>query len=293
MTRNRLLALSAIAAMLSSGVLSSGIARAQDPGPADLLEAALWTQRSVEFKGNALTVYALAKLRLDQALVDKSWTAAPVEQKGDYKELPPAVVLDVDETVLDNSLYQVWTIKAGTSFSEATWNQFCAAQVSRAIPGAVEFTQYADSKGVKVFYVTNRAASTEKDTRENMQKLGFPMGGNVDTFLMQNEQPGWGSQKGTRRDYIANKASDKGYRILLEFGDNFGDFDDRYRASEADRMKFFEENKARWGREWLVIANPTYGSFDSAPFGHDYKKSPADQRKAKLDVLEGWSGPKQ
>jgi len=281
MIRNRILVLGAVAIALSSGA-----ARAQDAVPNDLLIAALWTQRSVEFKGNAMTVYALAKLRLDQALADKSWTAAPAEQKGDFANLPPAVVLDVDETVLDNSLYQVWTIKAGTSFSEPTWNQFCAAQVSRAIPGSVEFTQYAESKGVKVFYVTNRAASTEKDTRENMQKLGYPMGGNVDTFLMQNEQPGWGSQKGTRRAFIA-----KDYRILLSFGDNFGDFDDRYRASEADRQKFFEENKARWGREWLVIANPTYGSFDSAPFGHDYKKSPADQRKAKWDAIEGWSGP--
>ena len=73
--------------------------------------------------------------------------------------------------------------------------------LSQAIPGAVDFTKYADSKGVKVFYISNRDASTEKDTRENMEKLGFPMGGNVDTFLMQNEKPDWGSAKSTRRDY--------------------------------------------------------------------------------------------
>jgi acid phosphatase len=121
-----------------------------------------------------------------------------------------------------------------------------------------------------------------------MQKLGYPMGGNVDTFLMQNEQKEWGSKKGTRRAFIA-----KDYRILLEFGDNFGDFDDRYSSSEADRLKFFDENKDRWGREWLVIANPTYGSFDAAPFGFDYKKADADKRKAKWDALEGWVGPKQ
>jgi acid phosphatase len=182
----------------------------------------------------------------------------------------------------------VWNIKAGKSFSLKTWNEFCAAQISRAIPGSVEFTKYAESKGVKVFYVSNRDVATEKDTRENMQKLGYPMGGNVDTFLMQNEQKEWGSKKGTRRAFIA-----KDYRILLEFGDNFGDFDDRYSSSEADRLKFFDENKDRWGREWLVIANPTYGSFDAAPFGFDYKKADADKRKAKWDALEGWVGPKQ
>lgn len=271
-----------------AAVLSLGAARAQETTPqSDLLLATLWTQRSVEFKGNALAIYALARYRLDEALTDKQWTAAPAEQKGDYANLPPAVVLDVDETVLDNSRYQVWMMKNNQSFSTKTWDPFCAAQISTAIPGAVEFTKYAESRRVKVFYVTNRGASTEKDTRENMEKLGFPMGGDIDTFLMQNERPDWGSAKGTRRTAIA-----RDYRILLNFGDNFGDFDDRYRGSEADRLKAFEENRARWGREWLVVANPTYGSFDTAPFGHDFKKSRDEQRKAKIDVLDGWSGPK-
>ena len=75
-----------------------GAVQAQEPAPNDMLLATLWTQRSVEYKGNALTVFALAKIRLDQALADKSWTAAPGEQKGDFQNLPPAVVLDVDET---------------------------------------------------------------------------------------------------------------------------------------------------------------------------------------------------
>lgn len=268
--------------------MAGAVARAEEPQPNDLLLATLWNQRAVEYKGNALTVFALGRIRLDEALADRSWTAAPVEQKGDYANLPPAVVLDVDETLLDNSLYEAWMMKANQSFSTRTWNQFCAAQISRAIPGAVEFTQYADSKGVKVFYISNRGVETEKDTRENMEKLGFPMGGNVDTFLMQNEKPDWGGLKGTRRAFIA-----RDYRILLNFGDNFGDFDDRYRGSEADRLKAFEEDSTHWGREWLVIANPTYGSFDTAPFGHDFKKSREDQRRAKWDVIESWSGPKE
>jgi acid phosphatase len=271
------------------GTMAMGNAAwAEEPVPDDLLLATLWNQRSVEYKGNALTVYALARIRLDEALADKSWTAAPIEQKGDFANLPPAIILDVDETVLDNSPYEVWMMKANQTFSTKTWNQFCAAQISKAIPGAVEFTKYADSKGVKVFYISNRGIETKKDTRENMEKLGFPMGSNVDTFMMQNEKPDWGSQKGTRRTVIA-----KDYRILLNFGDNLGDFDDRYRSSEAERLKVFEEDKAHWGRDWLVIANPTYGSFDTAPFGHDFKKSREDQRKAKWDVLESWSGPKQ
>jgi len=264
--------------------LSGVSARAQDAS--DLLLAALWTQRSVEYKANALTVFALARIRLDEALADKGWTAAPAEQTGNYQALPPAVILDIDETLLDNSKYQVWMMKSDQTFSTKTWNEFCAAQVSTAVPGALEFVKYADSKGVKIFYITNRAAETEKDTRENMQKLGFPLGGNVDTFLMQNEKPGWGSAKSTRRAEVT-----KDYRVLLNIGDNFGDFDDRYRSSESDRLKAYEADMAYWGKQWLMIANPTYGSFDTAPYGHDFKKSREEQRKAKRDVLESWAGP--
>ncbi|MFO1081575.1 MAG: HAD family acid phosphatase [Reyranellaceae bacterium] len=271
-----------------AGSLSAGVARAQEVAPNDLLLASLWTQRSVEYRANALSIYALARLRLDEALADKGWTAAPGEQKGDFQALPPAVVLDVDETVLDNSLYQVWMMRAGQTFSTKTWNQFCADQVSRAIPGAVEFTKYADSKGVKVFYITNRGVETEQATRENMAKLGFAMGGNVDTFLMQNEKPEWGSAKSTRRAVVA-----KDYRILLNIGDNFGDFDDRYRTCEADRGKAFDADMAYWGKQWLMLANPTYGSFDTAPYGHDFKKPLGVQRQAKWDALESWVGPKQ
>ena len=277
-----------LAAGAALAMLSTSVAQAQEVAPSDLLLATLWTQRSVEYKANALTVFALAQIRLDQALADKSWTAAPGEQKGDFASLPPAVVLDVDETVLDNSLYQVWMLKNNQTFSTKTWNEFCAAQVSRAIPGAVEFAKYADSKGVKVFYITNRDASTEKDTRENMQKLGFPLGGNVDTFLMQGEKPDWSGAKSTRRAAIA-----KDYRVLLNIGDNLGDFDDRYRSSEADRVRAFEAGMPYWGKQWLMLPNPTYGSFDTAPYGHDFKKPRDEQRKAKWDGLESWAGPAQ
>jgi 5'-nucleotidase (lipoprotein e(P4) family) len=267
--------------------LPAGTAWAQAATPAsDLLLATLWNQRSVEYKGNALTAYTLARIRLDQALADEKWTGAPAEQKGNFASLPPAIVLDIDETVLDNSLYQVWMMKNDQTFSTKTWNQFCAAQVSEAIPGAVELTRYADSKAIKVFYISGRGVETKADTEKNMERLGFVMGGNVDTVMLQNGKPDWGSQKGTRRAVIA-----KDYRILLNVGDQFGDFDDRYRTSEVDRLKAFDENKERWGREWIMLGNPSYGSFETAPFGHDFKKSREEQRKAKWDVLQSWSGP--
>ncbi|WP_377810406.1 HAD family acid phosphatase [Azospirillum sp. A29] len=273
--------------------LLAGPSLAADPAPqgpvpqSDLLNAELWMQRSVEYKANSLAVYALGRIQLDKALAEKNWTAA-TEQTGSYQDLPPAVVLDLDETAMDNSAYQTGLVTTNGEFSPKTWDAWVKAEKATAVPGAVEFTQYAESKGVKVFYVTNRNADQEEPTRRNAQALGFPMGGNVDTFLMSKEKPDWGSAKGTRRAYIA-----KDYRIVLLFGDNFGDFSDAYNGSEADRLKAFEAAKEHFGRDWLMLANPGYGSFESAPFGHNFKLSADEKRARKIGALEPWVAPAQ
>ncbi|HET6158054.1 MAG TPA: 5'-nucleotidase, lipoprotein e(P4) family [Dongiaceae bacterium] len=275
-----------LAALALCLALSPASAAFAEDAPAnDNLNAVLWMQRSVEYKANTLAVFALAEMRLDQALKDKDWTAAPAEQTGDFEDLEPAIVLDVDETVLDNSGFQAWMVTNGTSFNPKTWTQFVKSETSTAIPGAVEFAKYADEKGVRVFYVTNRTKQEEDPTRENMKKLGFPMGGNLDTILSAKEQPDWGSAKGTRRAAIA-----KHYRILLLVGDNFGDFTDAYKGSEDERLKVFEESAAHWGHDWLMLPNPSYGSFESAPYGGNFKLPPEEQRAAKRGVLTPWNG---
>ena len=276
--------LTAAALVLFLGCASPALAQA--PPASDLLNAVLWMQRSVEYKASTLTAFALARIRLEQALTDANWTAAPKEQTGAYQALPPAVVLDVDESIVDNSAYQAWMTLNDTTFDPKTWNAYVNTVTSLAIPGAVGFARYADSRGVKVFYISNRTAGEEPATRKNLEKLGFPMGGDVDTMLMTGKQPDWGSAKGTRRAYVA-----KTYRILLNVGDNFGDFVDEYRGTEAERLTVLEQHKDRWGREWIMIANPSYGSFESAPFNHDFKLSEAEKRKAKRGVLDAWPGP--
>jgi acid phosphatase len=265
---------------------AAGPARAQDPPAHDLLNAVLWMQRSVEYKATALAAFALARIRLDQALTDPAWTAAPKEQTGAYRALPPAVILDIDETVLDNSGYQAWMTLKDTTFESKTWNAYVNTVTSQAIPGAVEFAQYAAARGVKVFYVSNRTAAEEEPSRKNLAKFGFPIDDKIDTVLMAGEQPGWGSAKSTRRAHVA-----KDYRVLLNVGDNFGDFVDEYRGSEAERLAVFEQHRDRWGREWIMLANPAYGSFESAPFAHDFKRPAAERRKTKRAVLDAWPGP--
>jgi len=276
-----------LAALLLVVALGSAApVRAQDQPAHDLLNAVLWMQRSAEYKASALTAFALARIRLDQALADPSWTAAPKEQTGAYPSLPPAVIVDVDETVLDNSGYQAWMTLKDTTFDPKTWTAYVNTVSSLPIPGAVEFTQYADAKGVKVFYITGRTAEEEPATRKNLERFGFPMGGNVDTMLTARKQPDWGSAKGTRRAHVTQN-----YRVLLNVGDNFADFVDEFRGTEAERLKVLEQHKDRWGREWIMLPNPTYGSFESAAFNHDFKLSAADKRKAKRAVLDAWVGP--
>jgi len=261
--------------------------QASGPPAHDLLDAVLWMQRSVEYKATTMGAFALARLRLDQALADPSWTAlVPKELSTPYQSLPPAVVLDVDETILDNSGYQAWNAVKDTTFDPKTWTSYVNTVTSLAIPGAVEFSRYADSKGVKVFYVSNRTAEEEPATRKNLERFGFPLDGSIDTVLTAREKPDWGSAKGVRRAFIA-----KEYRVLLNLGDNFGDFVDEYRGTEAERLAVLEQHRSRWGREWIMLPNPTYGSFESAPYKHDFKRSEADKRKAKRDALEPWTGP--
>ena len=137
-----------------------------------------------------------------------------------------------------------------------------------------------------MFYVTNRTKEEEPATRENLEMYKFPLSDKIDTVLTAQEQPDWKSAKGTRRAFIA-----KDYRILLDIGDNFGDFVDDYKGSEDERQKIWEDNRERWGREWIVIANPTYGSFESTPYKNDFKLTDDEKRQAKRSALWSWQGP--
>jgi acid phosphatase len=230
-----------------------------------------------------LGIFALAKMRLDEALADKNWTAVPDKQGENFADKPPAIALDADETVLDNDPYEASLVTRGTDFSPKEWTQYVKDEVTGAIPGAVDFLKYADSKGVKIFYVSNRTKEEEPATVENMKKLGFPMGGNVDTFLSSGEKPEWHSAKENRIAYVA-----KDYRVMLLLGDNLGDFTDKYKGNMDEREKFFEDSAAHWGHDWIVLPNPEYGSFESAPFGHNYKLSPDERRKMKIEALQPW-----
>ena len=274
-----------VAAGALAFALIAGTAKAADPVPQnDILNATLWGQTSIEFKANSLGMYALAKIMLDRALADKSWTAAPAEQSGDFAGKPPAVMLDVDETVLDNTPYEAWLVKEDKSYGSKTWGPFVNAEISLPIPGSLDFIKYAVSKGVKVFYVSNRKAPLEKGTYNNLKALGYPIDESEDTILLRGEKDAWkSSKKSPRRAHITAK-----YRLVMVVGDNMSDFLDDYKGSIDERKAVYEKHMDMWNTRWIVIANPMYGSFESAAFGHKWKLSPDERRQMKLDALDSW-----
>lgn len=275
------------AGLVTAGLILATLPGARADGPAghDGLNATYWMQNSVEYKANAAALYELAKLRLDQALADRSWTAA-LEQGTGYEDKPPAVILDIDETVLDNSPYQAWIVEKDKYYSSQTWAPFVETQTSRAIPGSLEFTEYAVSKGVKVFYVSNRKAPEETATRGNLAKFGYPVADDEDVVLLRGESDAWGSSDKTpRRAHVAAN-----YRILLQLGDNLGDFTEED-GTPAERQAIFRKHADRWGREWIMFANPTYGSWEGAAIGNNWKASAEEKRRMKYDIMDDWAGP--
>ena len=180
--------------------------------------ATLYVQDSAEYYANSINVYRSAIDKLPLALSNNKISAA-IEQTEGFRDKPPAVILDVDQTVLDNIAYQARLIKTRTYYPEG-WDAWCMEEQADYIPGVKDFLDYATELGVAIFFVTNRTANVEEATKNNLEKLGFVFKEDKDQLLMKGEK-GWGSNKNSRRALIAED-----YRIVMMFGDNLGDFVD-------------------------------------------------------------------
>ena len=141
---------------------------------------------------------------------------------------------------------------------------------------------YATARGVTIFYITNRRAHLEDATRANLAAEGLPLNDGVDTLLMRGELPEWDtSDKTSRRERVAAD-----YRILLMLGDNMGDFTAASSGTVAERQAFAEAHHDYWGKRWITIANPTYGSFIGAVLDNDYAMPLEEQIKLKKAALD-------
>ena len=251
-------AVSAIALVLTLVACGKPVVKTESH---EMLNSILWTQTSAEYIANTKQAYQMAAVNLDQALADPQWTAA-LEQTGDYTGLPPAIIVDLDQTVLDNTAYNAEMIAGGQGHSQESHTNWCRDTTAPAIPGAREFLNYAVARGVTVIYNSARHEEMRDCTTSNLQALGLPLP-NQDLLLLADGTSG--SAKVKHRDSMCWQ-----YRILLLVGDNLDDFVDGSMIDPAARRALASQHAGRWGREWIILPNPMFGNWESSLYEFDY-----------------------
>jgi|TARA_B100000085_G_C18555591_1_gene517563 acid phosphatase len=214
----------------------------------------LYVQTSTEFAANNLQTYLNATEALERALEDSSWSAA-LEQKENFSDKPPAIIIDIDETVLDNSPFQSRTILSGLSYPNG-WSEWVNESKADAVEGVYDFLHYANEKEVEIFYLTNRLESYRAPTIRNLLNLGLPFK-NDNMLLMRKEENS--RDKTERRKQVADKN-----RVVLIIGDQLTDFISTKEAYvfHTDRKKLAKKYSDMWGTKWFMITNPTYGRWE-------------------------------
>jgi 5'-nucleotidase (lipoprotein e(P4) family) len=225
-------------------------AKAQQPGLSSITNsgkawALLYQQRAAEYRALCFQAYNIAKLRLDEA----------VKHRG---KKPLAVVTDIDETVLDNSPYDAARAINNLDFDITEWKKWTAKGIADTVPGAPAFFKYAASKGVVVFYITNRDEDERAGTLKNLKLYNLPNADDTHLILKQET-----SSKEARRQQVLKK-----YNVVLLCGDNMPDFNALYdnKPAEESRMATTEQLKKQFGSRCIIIPNPAYGDFENALF---------------------------
>lgn len=231
-------------------------------------------QKAAEYRALAYQAFNIARMQLDADLDKKTLKRLPKAER----KMPRAIVVDIDETVLDNSPSQARGIRTGTPYNAADWYAWTNMRKAKAVPGAVEFLNYAVSKGVKVFFVSNRDEKNERDaTIDNLKSVGFSDVTADNVLLRTNE-----SSKDARRAVVTSK-----HRIVLLMGDNLDDFTSAFeRKSVADRFGEVDKVKDWWGKKFIVLPNAMYGTWENAIYEYQRltEAQKAEKRSAALEL---------
>jgi len=241
--------------------------------------ATLWMQKAAEYRALAYQAFNLARWQLDADFDRKNVKRLPKAERS----RPRAIVVDIDETVLDNSPDQAQGLKKREAFNLERWYAWGEMRKAKAIPGSVDFLHYAVSKGVKVFYVSNRDEVQKQATIDNLKKVGFADANSENVLLRQKDAQGNSvSTKTPRRESVSSR-----YRIVLLLGDNLDDFSDVFeRKSVADRFAETDKVKSEWGRRWIVLPNAMYGTWETAIYEYGRGLTDAQKTKKRSDALE-------
>jgi 5'-nucleotidase (lipoprotein e(P4) family) len=231
-----------------------------------LTMAVLYQQTAAEYRALCYQAFNLARLQLDQNL----------KRMGLMRQ--QAIVVDIDETVLDNSPYEAKCILDGVQYP-AYWDEWVELEQAEPVPGALEFLQYAESKGIEIFYITNRREKHRDATLRNLKKIGFPFAQN-DFLLMRTDEAG----KKTRRDQVAESR-----QIIMLIGDNLNDFSEVFEEqSVSDRFAYTDSLKAEFGTRFIVLPNAMYGDWEGAVLKYDNTKASFEKELMRRKALTGF-----
>jgi 5'-nucleotidase (lipoprotein e(P4) family) len=199
-----------------------------------------WFQRAAERKALSLQAYSLATAKLEEKAA--SLTSF-------------AVVMDIDETTLDNSTIQHERADLGLGFSQTAWTAWVNRKAATPLPGALAFTKRVRELGGKLVFVSNRLAATEcAQTEDNLHATGFE----YDGILCKTVA----SEKNTRFDSITNGTSGiaglPALPIAMFVGDNIQDFP----LLTQDIRKQPDAAFAKFGDSFFLLPNPMYGSWE-------------------------------
>lgn len=242
------------------GALLSGVSAQEIDVESDYRFGALgWMQNSAEYRLLTEQTYRAALTQLQVGLHDPNWSGDEVQlSNGGFQHKKPAVILDCDETVLDNSAYNARNIVDGEEYSTESWNAWCQEAKAGVVPGALEFAKAARGLGVRIFFVTNRRDVVKEATIRNLNELGFRA--NAVNVLTRNAGKGRGDDKVSRRASVG-----RNHRIVLLIGDNMSDLCsgmDTLNAEERNRVA--KEKRAMLGSRWFMLPNPVYGGWQRA-----------------------------
>ncbi|MGY1519255.1 5'-nucleotidase, lipoprotein e(P4) family [Luteimonas sp. A482] len=253
----------------------------------DNLNAVLWVQRSAEYQANSISLFRAAADHLDVALKTPGWDAlVPDErvQTAPLAGLAPAVIMDIDETVLDNSPYQARLVANGEEYDEVTWAAWVEERKARPVPGVLEFARDAQARGVTILYLSNRAQHLQAATLANLRAVGMPVKDEsvflgLGTHVEGCEQNG--SEKLCRR-----RLAGREYRVLMQFGDQLGDFVEVIANTAQARAALLDAHRDWFGERWWMLANPTYGSWEPALFNNAWSEPRPARRAIKREALD-------
>ncbi len=224
--------------------------------------ATMYVQQAPEYVALAEQAYAMARISLDNQF--KTATS------------PLAVVLDIDETVLDNSPFQAKQILENFNYP-AHWDEWVNKEEAQPVPGSLAFLQYADSKGIIIFYISNRKAHLLEATINNLNKYGYPQADSTHIMLRTST-----SSKEKRRQ----KVRDQGLEIALFIGDNLDDMSAEFEVENIDKRKeALYANQAKFGTKYIVLPNPTYGKW---ALNRGFYNAKLDQDSLAISYLKGF-----